>query len=116
MPAVGGESGETRCQGDMEKADMVDGTKLTFFLFFFLNIQSAEAVRLISFASFPFTTGIKESVCWTPPPEVNPNKTCEYQALCSRFKDMLTLPGGCFIFQLFFPRLHLDLKRSVSVY
>uniref|UniRef100_A0A3B4H265 Neuralized-like protein 4 n=1 Tax=Pundamilia nyererei TaxID=303518 RepID=A0A3B4H265_9CICH len=64
VPAVGGESGETRCQGDMEKADMVDG--------------------------------IKESVCWTPPPEVNPNKTCEYQALCSRFKDMLTLPDGYF--------------------
>uniref|UniRef100_A0A3B4B3P8 Neuralized-like protein 4 n=1 Tax=Periophthalmus magnuspinnatus TaxID=409849 RepID=A0A3B4B3P8_9GOBI len=59
VPAVGGESAETRCQGDMEKADMVD---------------------------------IKESVCWTPPPEVNPNKTCEYQALCSRFKDLLTLP------------------------
>lgn len=41
-------------------------------------------------------TGIKESVCWTPPPEVNPNKTCEYQALCSRFKDLLTLPGEFF--------------------
>lgn len=27
VPAVGGESGETRCQGDMEKADMVDGRK-----------------------------------------------------------------------------------------
>lgn len=27
VPAVGGESGETRCQGDMEKADMVDGKK-----------------------------------------------------------------------------------------
>ncbi|KAM9406522.1 neuralized-like protein 4 isoform 6-T6 [Salvelinus alpinus] len=61
VPTVGGESGEARCQGDMEKADMVDG--------------------------------IKESVCWTPPPEVNPNKTCEYQALCSRFKDLLTLPA-----------------------
>uniref|UniRef100_A0A8C5F042 Neuralized-like protein 4 n=1 Tax=Gouania willdenowi TaxID=441366 RepID=A0A8C5F042_GOUWI len=57
-------SDEARCQGDMEKADMVDG--------------------------------IKESVCWTPPPEVNPNKTCEYQALCSRFKDLLTLPDGYF--------------------
>uniref|UniRef100_A0A8C9W3L4 Neuralized-like protein 4 n=1 Tax=Scleropages formosus TaxID=113540 RepID=A0A8C9W3L4_SCLFO len=55
---------ESCCQGDMEKADMVDG--------------------------------IKESVCWTPPPEVNPNKTCEYQALCSRFKDLLTLPDGYF--------------------
>uniref|UniRef100_A0A4W5JSQ1 Neuralized-like protein 4 n=1 Tax=Hucho hucho TaxID=62062 RepID=A0A4W5JSQ1_9TELE len=64
VPTVGGESGEARCQGDMEKADMVDG--------------------------------IKESVCWTPPPEVNPNKTCEYQALCSRFKDLLTLPDGYF--------------------
>ncbi|XP_035265364.1 neuralized-like protein 4 isoform X1 [Anguilla anguilla] len=64
LPAVGRESGESRCQGDMEKADMVDG--------------------------------IKESVCWTPPPEVNPNKTCEYQALCSRFKDLLTLPDGYF--------------------
>lgn len=64
MEAVGAESGDTRCQGDMEKADMVDG--------------------------------IKESVCWTPPPEVNPNKTCEYQALCSRFKDLLTLPDAYF--------------------
>ncbi|XP_030631842.1 neuralized-like protein 4 [Chanos chanos] len=64
VPTVGSESGEMRCQGDMEKADMVDG--------------------------------IKESVCWTPPPEVNPNKTCEYQALCSRFKDLLTLPDGYF--------------------
>uniref|UniRef100_A0A8C8BZQ8 Neuralized-like protein 4 n=1 Tax=Oncorhynchus tshawytscha TaxID=74940 RepID=A0A8C8BZQ8_ONCTS len=55
---------KARCQGDMEKADMVDG--------------------------------IKESVCWMPHPEVNPNKTCEYQALCSRFKDLLTLPDGYF--------------------
>lgn len=44
--------------------------------------------------SFNVLAGIKESVCWTPPPEVNPNKTCEYQALCSRFKDLLTLPGA----------------------
>ncbi|XP_062858914.1 neuralized-like protein 4 isoform X1 [Trichomycterus rosablanca] len=64
VAAVGAESGEVRCQGDMEKADMVDG--------------------------------IKESVCWTPPPEVNTNKVCEYQALCSRFKDLLTLPDGYF--------------------
>lgn len=27
LPAVGGDRGETRCQGDMEKADMVDGKK-----------------------------------------------------------------------------------------
>lgn len=25
VAAVGGDSGEARCQGDMEKADMVDG-------------------------------------------------------------------------------------------
>ncbi|XP_059386856.1 neuralized-like protein 4 [Carassius carassius] len=64
VSVVGGERGDMHCQGDMEKADMVDG--------------------------------IKESVCWTPPPEVNPNKTCEYQALCSRFKELLTLPDGYF--------------------
>ncbi|CAL8376707.1 unnamed protein product [Gadus morhua 'NCC'] len=64
VPAASGEGSEARCQGDMEKADMVDG--------------------------------IKESVCWTPPPEVNPNKTCEYQALCARFKELLTLPDGYF--------------------
>lgn len=29
MPAVGAESGESRCQGDMEKADMVDGKEAT---------------------------------------------------------------------------------------
>ncbi|MGH0181943.1 UNVERIFIED_CONTAM: hypothetical protein FKN15_007340 [Acipenser sinensis] len=58
VPAVGGDSSNPRCQGDMEKADMVDG--------------------------------IKESVCWTPPLEVNPMKMCEYQALCSRFKDLLS--------------------------
>ncbi|XP_041094143.1 neuralized-like protein 4 isoform X2 [Polyodon spathula] len=64
VPAVGGDSCNPRCQGDMEKADMVDG--------------------------------IKESVCWTPPLEVNPMKTCEYQVLCSRFKELLTLPDGYF--------------------
>uniref|UniRef100_A0A672NLP7 Neuralized-like protein 4 n=1 Tax=Sinocyclocheilus grahami TaxID=75366 RepID=A0A672NLP7_SINGR len=64
VSVVGGEREDMHCQGDMEKADMVDG--------------------------------IKESVCWTPPPEVNPNKTCEYQALCSRFKELLTLPDGYF--------------------
>uniref|UniRef100_A0A8C7LZD0 Neuralized-like protein 4 n=1 Tax=Oncorhynchus mykiss TaxID=8022 RepID=A0A8C7LZD0_ONCMY len=64
VATVGGESVKARCQGDMEKADMVDG--------------------------------IKESVCWMPHAEVNPNKTCEYQALCSRFKDLLTLPDGYF--------------------
>lgn len=28
VPTVGGESGEARCQGDMEKADMVDGERM----------------------------------------------------------------------------------------
>lgn len=31
---MGGESGETRCQGDMEKADMVDGKKTKALLLF----------------------------------------------------------------------------------
>ncbi|XP_059498589.1 neuralized-like protein 4 isoform X4 [Stegostoma tigrinum] len=62
--AIGGDSGHLRCQGDVEKADVVDG--------------------------------IKENLCWTPPPEVNPMKTCEYQALCARFKELLPLPDGYF--------------------
>lgn len=37
VPAVGAESGETHFQGDMEKADMVDGTKLLGLLFFRLH-------------------------------------------------------------------------------
>lgn len=37
--------------------------------------------------------GIKESVCWTPPVDMNTMKTCEYHALCARFKDLLLLPG-----------------------
>lgn len=37
--------------------------------------------------------GIKESVCWTLPVELNTMKTCEYHALCARFKDLLLLPG-----------------------
>lgn len=49
MPAVGGESGETRCQGDMEKADMVDGKKL-----FFLFIQPAEVFKVVSFVFLSF--------------------------------------------------------------
>ncbi|XP_043542823.1 neuralized-like protein 4 [Chiloscyllium plagiosum] len=61
---IGGDSGHLRCQGDVEKADVVDG--------------------------------IKENLCWTPPPEVNPMKTCEYQALCARFKELLPLPDGYF--------------------
>lgn len=32
-------------------------------------------------------------MCWTPPVDLNPAKTCEYQSLCARFKDLLLLPG-----------------------
>uniref|UniRef100_A0ABM5GQC4 Neuralized-like protein 4 n=1 Tax=Pogona vitticeps TaxID=103695 RepID=A0ABM5GQC4_9SAUR len=63
-PAVGSEGTDPHAQGDMEKADMVDG--------------------------------IKESVCWTPPADVNTMKTCEYHALCARFKDLLLLPDDYF--------------------
>ncbi|XP_054431724.1 neuralized-like protein 4 isoform X4 [Pteronotus mesoamericanus] len=52
-------------QGDMEKADMVDG--------------------------------IKESVCWGPPPTASPLKSCEYHALCSRFQELLLLPEDYFM-------------------
>ncbi len=52
-------------QGDMEKADVVDG--------------------------------IKESVCWTPPPDASPLKSCEYHALCSRFQELLLLPEDYFV-------------------
>lgn len=87
VPAVGGDSGEARCQGDMEKADMVDGKKLN------VSCSFSKFLGWICCPESRVSPGIKESVCWTPPPEVNPNKTCEYQALCSRFKDLLTLPG-----------------------
>lgn len=87
VPVVGGERGDMRCQGDMEKADMVDGESHSHLVLY----GAVNVALLHTFALF--ATGIKESVCWTPPPEVNPNKTCEYQALCSRFKDLLTLPG-----------------------
>lgn len=38
-------------------------------------------------------SGIKESVCWGPPPAASPLKSCEYHALCSRFQELLLLPG-----------------------
>uniref|UniRef100_A0A8D2LDW4 NHR domain-containing protein n=1 Tax=Varanus komodoensis TaxID=61221 RepID=A0A8D2LDW4_VARKO len=63
-PAVGAEGADPHGQGDMEKADVVDG--------------------------------IKESVCWTPPVDLNTMKTCEYHALCARFKDLLLLPDNYF--------------------
>ncbi|XP_012868581.1 PREDICTED: neuralized-like protein 4, partial [Dipodomys ordii] len=61
--AANGKSAGT--QGDMEKADMVDG--------------------------------IKESVCWGPPPTASPLKSCEYHALCSRFQELLLLPEDYFM-------------------
>lgn len=38
-------------------------------------------------------SGIKESVCWGPLPAASPLKSCEYHALCSRFQELLLLPG-----------------------
>ncbi|XP_070338539.1 neuralized-like protein 4 isoform X1 [Equus asinus] len=65
-PEPGAASGKSAgTQGDMEKADMVDG--------------------------------IKESVCWGPPPAASPLKTCEYHALCSRFQELLLLPEDYFM-------------------
>uniref|UniRef100_A0A8C4MRW6 Neuralized-like protein 4 n=1 Tax=Equus asinus asinus TaxID=83772 RepID=A0A8C4MRW6_EQUAS len=42
-------------------------------------------------------SGIKESVCWGPPPAASPLKTCEYHALCSRFQELLLLPEDYFM-------------------
>lgn len=52
MPAVGGDRGETRCQGDMEKADMVDGktpeamgsviSQVRGFMFSFTSLQESK--------------------------------------------------------------------------
>ncbi|XP_055261381.1 neuralized-like protein 4 isoform X8 [Moschus berezovskii] len=65
-PEPGVASGKSAgTQGDMEKADMVDG--------------------------------IKESVCWGPPPTTSPLKSCEYHALCSRFQELLLLPEDYFM-------------------
>uniref|UniRef100_A0A2K6A9Z9 Neuralized-like protein 4 n=1 Tax=Mandrillus leucophaeus TaxID=9568 RepID=A0A2K6A9Z9_MANLE len=65
-PEPGAASGKSAgTQGDMEKADMVDG--------------------------------IKESVCWGPPPAASPLKSCEYHALCSRFRELLLLPEDYFM-------------------
>ncbi|XP_021093999.1 neuralized-like protein 4 isoform X5 [Heterocephalus glaber] len=65
-PEPGAASGKSAgTQGDMEKADMVDG--------------------------------IKESVCWGPPPAANSLKSCEYHALCSRFQELLLLPEDYFV-------------------
>lgn len=43
VPAVGGENGETRCQGDMEKADMVDGKKAALSVFNLSHLKTAES-------------------------------------------------------------------------
>ncbi|MEJ1273153.1 neuralized E3 ubiquitin protein ligase 4 [Cricetulus griseus] len=43
------------------------------------------------------STGIKESVCWGPPPAASPLKSCEYHALCSRFQELLLLPEDYFM-------------------
>ncbi|XP_077021862.1 neuralized-like protein 4 isoform X3 [Tamandua tetradactyla] len=65
-PESGAASGKgAGTQGDMEKADMVDG--------------------------------IKESVCWGPPPAASTLKSCEYHALCSRFQELLLLPEDYFM-------------------
>lgn len=67
-------------------------SQLYIYLCIYFHLFIYGLFSLLSLLLF-LLAGIKESVCWTPPPEVNPNKTCEYQALCSRFKDLLTLPG-----------------------
>ncbi|KAM4678136.1 neuralized-like protein 4 isoform 2-T2 [Discoglossus pictus] len=40
--------------------------------------------------------GVKESLCWSPPDPLA-LLSCEYLALCTRFKDLLLLPDGYFL-------------------
>ncbi|OCT59664.1 hypothetical protein XELAEV_18001087mg [Xenopus laevis] len=40
--------------------------------------------------------GVKESLCWVPPDPLA-LLSCEYLALCTRFKDLLLLPDGYFV-------------------
>ncbi|XP_075434096.1 neuralized-like protein 4, partial [Ascaphus truei] len=40
--------------------------------------------------------GVKESLCWVPPDSLA-LLSCEYLALCSRFKDLLLIPDGYFL-------------------
>ncbi|KAM4727460.1 LOW QUALITY PROTEIN: neuralized-like protein 4 [Rhinophrynus dorsalis] len=40
--------------------------------------------------------GVKESLCWVPPDPLA-LLSCEYLALCTRFKDLLRLPDGYFL-------------------
>lgn len=92
-PEPGPASGKSvGTQGDMEKADMVDGEPAQ-------RDQDPTPPHPILLAPFPVTcapsvpSGIKESVCWGPPPAASPLKSCEYHALCSRFQELLLLPG-----------------------
>uniref|UniRef100_A0A8C0QXJ2 Neuralized-like protein 4 n=1 Tax=Canis lupus dingo TaxID=286419 RepID=A0A8C0QXJ2_CANLU len=39
--------------------------------------------------------GDNRDVCWGPLPAASPLKSCEYHALCSRFQELLLLPGEC---------------------
>lgn len=64
VPAVGAENGETRCQGDMEKADMVDGTKWNLPLFV-LNL-AAVLKSLEFFLGFCTSRNQRERVLDTP--------------------------------------------------
>lgn len=92
-PEPGAASGKSAgTQGDMEKADMVDGEPAQ-------RDQDPTPPHPILLApslvicapSAP--SGIKESVCWGPLPAASPLKSCEYHALCSRFQELLLLPG-----------------------
>ncbi|ELK31785.1 Neuralized-like protein 4 [Myotis davidii] len=84
----------TGTQGDMEKADMVDGEPAQ---------RDQDPTPPHTSSPSPMTcatcapSGIKESVCWGPPSAASPLKSCEYHALCSRFQELLLLPEDYFM-------------------
>ncbi|CAM2110649.1 unnamed protein product [Caretta caretta] len=61
-----------------------------------LGGESADPHAQADMEKADMVDGIKESVCWTPPVDMNTMKTCEYHALCARFKDLLLLPDDYF--------------------
>lgn len=112
VPAVGGETTETRCQGDMEKADMVDGKEI--FVNLYINIYFFFSCD--DLMSCSVTSWIQElkRVCAgrhlqksTPTRPVN-TRHCAYASrICSLSQVNYNLPACVLL------HLHLCLRYEV---
>lgn len=87
VPAVDGESGEARCQGDMEKADMVDGRQPAFTVYLFLF--SFQSFKLLSY----FYMQESKRVCAghrlprsTPTRPASTRRCARASRICSRYQ------------------------------